>query len=284
LDAQVKATFYNKKLFEENDVKVPTTKDEFFAACDKFSANGVMPMIHGYNNINCVFHELDAYFTSQAIAENAATTWVDSQSGAAKLEGNATVKSAFEQYSKMAGYKDPGDTSLDQPQAIQDFAAEKRPMFTNGGWIMGDVAAANPNGEFGMFPTPWSNNPEENKLWVGIDDVFIVSATTDKKELVLDLLNSFASDASSAIWMENAKLMSSNQNVSADGADPFIQEIKSYIDSGNIVAKSLVIDYTAEYTNAFRTQLQHFVTLDDADRDVDALIKGIDAEMDGIRG
>ncbi|MEF9864719.1 MAG: extracellular solute-binding protein, partial [Christensenellaceae bacterium] len=89
LDAQVKATFYNKKLFEENDVKVPTTKDEFFAACDKFSANGVMPMIHGYNNINCVFHELDAYFTSQAIAENAATTWVDSQSGAAKLEGNA---------------------------------------------------------------------------------------------------------------------------------------------------------------------------------------------------
>ena len=283
LDAQVKATFYNKKMFEENGIEVPKTKDEFFAVCDAFEEKGILPMIHGYNNINCVFHELDAYFTSQAVAEGVPNTWVDSQNGSAKLEGNPTVKSALEQYSKMASYKDQGDLALDQPQAIQDFAAEKRPMFTNGGWIMGDVAAANPEGEFGMFPTPWSNNPEENKLWIGIDDVFIVSNTTDKKDLVLELLNSFASEESSKIWMDNAKLMSSNMNVSVENADPFIQEIKQYIDSDDIVAKSLVGDYTAEYLTAFRTQLQHFVTLEDEQRDVDALIKSLDTEIEGIR-
>lgn len=156
-------------------------------------------------------------------------------------------------------------------------------MYINGGWLMGDVLAASPDGNFGMFPLPWSDNPEDAKLWIGIDDVFIVSETTEHEAEVRELLNFFATAEASEIWMKTAKLMSSNTNVSTDDADAFIQEIKSYIDSGKIVPKGLVPDYTSEFSTAFRTKLQYFVTLDDSERDVPSLIKEIDAEMETIR-
>lgn len=283
IDAQVKATFYNKKMFEEAGVEVPTTKTDFFKVCDTFMDKGVYPFVHPYNFIHGVFHELDSFFTSMAAETGNANVWMDSQNGVKNLSGNETVIEAMEMFSKFASYKDAGDTAVDQTQGIQNFAAGQRPMYMNGGWLMGDVIAASPNGEFGMFPTPWSENPEENKLWIGIDDVFVVSSQTEHKDAVMTLLNFFANEESSKTWMSTAKLMTSNTAVSTDDADAFIKEIKSYIDNDMIVSKSLVPDYTSEYSTAFRTKLQEFVTLDDSQRDVTKLLKDIDDEITSIR-
>ena len=283
IDAQVKATFYNKKMFQEAGVEVPATKGELFKVCDTFMDQGVYPFVHPYNFIHGVFHELDSFFTSMAAATGNENVWVDSQNGVKDLSGNPAVVEAMEMFSKFASYKDAGDTAVDQTQGIQNFAAGQRPMYMNGGWLMGDVIAASPDGEFGMFPTPWSDNPEENKLWIGIDDVFVVSQQTEHRDEVMTLLNFFANEESSKTWMSTAKLMTSNITVPTDDADAFIKEIKSYIDNDMIVSKSLVPDYTSEYSTAFRTKLQEFVTLDDSQRDVTKLLKDIDDEIASIR-
>lgn len=283
IDAQVKATFYNKKMFQEAGVEVPATKDELFKVCDTFMDQGVYPFVHPYNFIHGVFHELDSFFTSMAAATGNENVWMDSQNGVKDLSGNPAVVEAMEMFSKFASYKDAGDTAVDQTQGIQNFAAGQRPMYMNGGWLMGDVIAASPDGEFGMFPTPWSDNPEENKLWIGIDDVFVVSQQTEHRDEVMTLLNFFANEESSKAWMSTAKLMTSNITVPTDDADAFIKEIKSYIDNDMIVSKSLVPDYTSEYSTAFRTKLQEFVTLDDSQRDVTKLLKDIDDEIASIR-
>ena len=283
IDAQVKATFYNKKMFDEAGVEVPKTKDDFFKVCDTFMDKGIYPMIHPYNFIHGVFHELDSFFTSMAAGTGNENVWMDSQNGVKDLSGNPVVVEAMEMFSKFASYKDAGDTAVDQTQGIQNFAAGQRPMYMNGGWLMGDVIAAAPDGGFGMFLTPWSDDPEQNKLWIGIDDVFIVSQQTEHKDEVMTLLNFFAGEECSKTWMGTAKLMTSNITVPTDDADAFIKEIKTYIDNDMIVSKSLVPDYTSEYSTAFRTKLQEFVTLDDSQRDVTKLLKDIDDEIGSIR-
>lgn len=283
IDAQVKACFYNKKMFEEENLEVPQTKDEFFKVCDTFMEQGIYPFVHPYNFIHGVFHELDSFFTSMAASTGNENVWMDSQNGVKDLAGNPVITDALEMFSKFASYKDAGDTAVDQTQGIQNFAAGQRPMYMNGGWLMGDVIAANPEGEFGMFPTPWSDNPDENKLWVGIDDVFIVSSQTEHKDEVMALLEFFANEECSRTWMDTAKLMTSNVTVPTDDADAFIKEIKSYIDNDRIVSKALVPDYTSEFSTAFRTKLQEFVTLDDSQRDVTKLIGEIDTEIGSIR-
>ena len=202
IDAQVKATFYNKKMFDEAGVEVPKTKDDFFKVCDTFMDKGIYPMIHPYNFIHGVFHELDSFFTSMAAGTGNENVWMDSQNGVKDLSGNPVVVEAMEMFSKFASYKDAGDTAVDQTQGIQNFAAGQR---------------------------------------------------------------------------------TSNITVPTDDADAFIKEIKTYIDNDMIVSKSLVPDYTSEYSTAFRTKLQEFVTLDDSQRDVTKLLKDIDDEIGSIR-
>ena len=97
---------------------------------------------------------------------------------------------------------------------------------------MGDTLAANPDGEFGMFPMPWSNNPDDNKMWVGIDDCFVISSQTQHKDEVMKLMEFIANDESSKTWMSTAKLMTSNVNVSVDDENDLIKAIKSYMDEG----------------------------------------------------
>jgi len=282
MDAQVKATFYNKNLFAEHGVEVPRTLDEFIEVLDYFNSKEILPLIHGYNNVNCVFHELDAFLTAQVVVENEADLWVKAQSGDIKLAESEVMKEAMSIYAKQADYFDVGDFSLDQPTAIADFAAGKRPMFTNGGWIMGDVLVAAPEGtEFGMFPTPWSNEEENNKLWVGIDDVFLISAKTDKKDACLKFLEFLATDEAADIWMNYSKLMSSNVNAKTEDKAPYIQAIAAEIEGGNVVAKALVPDLTAEYSRSFRAMLQSFAI--SADKNVDEFLNDLDSELEYIR-
>ena len=84
-----------------------------------------------------VFHELDSFFTSMAAATGNENVWMDSQNGVKDLSGNLVVVEAMEMFSKFASYKDAGDTAVDQTQGIQNFAAGQRPMYMNGGWLMG---------------------------------------------------------------------------------------------------------------------------------------------------
>lgn len=282
IDAQAKGCFYNKKMFEKANVSVPTTREEFFQVCDSFMDKGTYPLIQPYNFIHGVFHELDAYFTSMAITRGMQSVWMDSQGGVAMLSDNPDVKEAFEIFTKISRYKDPGDTAVDQAQGIQNFAAEQRPMYINGGWLIGDTMAANPDGSFGMFPVPWSDNAGENKLWIGIDDCFVVSENTEHKDEVMTFLAYLAGNEASEIWMDTAKLMSSNVNVSTDDATPLIQDIKTYIDEDKIAAKADVPDYTSEYSTAFRTILQEYVALEADQQDVAILLKDIDDEIASI--
>lgn len=48
-------------MFEEYGLEVPTTRDEFFKVCDTFMEAGVYPMVHPYNFIHGVYHEMDAF-------------------------------------------------------------------------------------------------------------------------------------------------------------------------------------------------------------------------------
>mgnify|MGYP002231299573 CR=1 FL=1 len=159
IDAQVKATFYNKKMFDEAGVEVPKTKDDFLKVCDTFMDKGIYPMIHPYNFIHGVFHELDSFFTSMTAGTGNENVWMDSQNGVKDLSGNPVVVEAMEMFSKFASYKDAGDTAVDQTQGIQT-CGRPEPMYMNGGWLDGDVIAAARQLERASY-RPWSPNRPE---------------------------------------------------------------------------------------------------------------------------
>lgn len=258
IDVQIKGVFYNKNMFAAQNLNVPTTLDEFKAVLTAFNDAGITPLIHDYAFTWAPYHELDTILTSMCATRGGGNLLMDSQNGVAQLTGNDTALEAATMWNLIASYKEDQDLTMDQPTAVERFAAGDRPMFINGGWIYADVVAASED-EFGFFPVPWSNTASENKLEVALDDAFIVNNTTQHKDEVFAFLSYMMSDEAAEMWMTGTKLMSSSKNADANNADPYVQAIKSYIDAGNIAAKANVPDYTAAYSDAQISVMQSYI-------------------------
>jgi len=138
----IEGIWYNKKLFTDNNIPVPTTYDELVAAAAKFKGAGVIPfsasgkagwpitrLISGY-----IYRELgpDAL---QAVAD-----------GKAKLTDPAYVKAAqaIADLGK-AGFFGAGVGSIDYDTAVQQFLTGKAAMFYMGSWTLGDFNDATKN-------------------------------------------------------------------------------------------------------------------------------------------
>ena len=189
----------------------------------------------------------------------------------------------MEMFSKLASYKGCRWYCCRSDSGYPELCNEDRDLcisMVDGWWVM---RSRNPEGEFECSQTPWSNNPEDNKMWVGIDDCFVISSQTQHKDGSLKLMEFIANDASSKTWMSTAKLMTSNVKCicwwwkwSDQGYQvPHWWGQDRFQESGTWLY--------FEFSTAFRTKLQEFVTLDDSQRDVDKPLKDIDAEIASIR-
>lgn len=131
----IEGIWYNKKLFADHHIAIPTTYDQLVAAAQKFKGFGITPfsadgkdgwpltrLVSGY-----LYRELGPE-ALQAVAD-----------GKARLTDPAYVKAAqaIADLGK-AGYFGKGVGSIDYDTAVQQFLTGKAAMFYMGSWELGD--------------------------------------------------------------------------------------------------------------------------------------------------
>lgn len=286
IDAQAKGVFYNKNMFAAAGVEVPTTRDEFFQVMDTFVTQGINPISQPLGSNSNSYHIVDCIYTPLFLQRGQPDIWPQSAAGT-PVVGNELVRETFALYDEILQYKDPNDPGVSISEGVQDFGVGKRPMMINGGWFVGEVLAnaedAGDTTEFGYFPLPWSNNPEENKMWFGLDEVFLVSAKSPHQEVLYDFVETFIGPEGAKTWTEYSRNMSSRDDVELADALPHVQDMQRYLDSGMVVSKAEVYDYSSESLVAFKNLVQSFGSLSDDARDVDAFLAEIDNEIAAIR-
>lgn len=127
---EVALLYYNKDLFQQNGVKVPTTYDEMMAAVKAFNAKGITPLsIFAKEKWPCV--ALYDMFVTRA--EPGGINKLDK--GTAKAS-DAAYKSAAEKIIELvkAGMLPKGATNLNYDQAAALYHEGKAAMFINGQW------------------------------------------------------------------------------------------------------------------------------------------------------
>ncbi len=155
-------TFYNKQMFEEHGLAVPTTWDEFIAVCEALKAKGIDPIIFGGKDqwpVNMIIGELEKSLvrpggTNQDFYEKLKTEetgfndprWVE----------------VFAKLQQLSGYFQPNATGLDYGQAPGLFAQGKAAMMIDGSWSLAQIEDASPSFETGVFLLPGGNKPEDN--------------------------------------------------------------------------------------------------------------------------
>ncbi|MFR9797986.1 extracellular solute-binding protein [Streptomyces sp. MS06] len=173
--------YYNKDLFAENHVKVPTTFDEFTDALQAFKAKGITPLANGGAE-----YPAQQYLYQLALSK-ADRNWVDSYElykGRVDFHDAAWTYAAntFADWVKK-GYIAKTSSSAKAEDAGVSFISGKAPIFFSGTWWFGRFTADN-KFKWGSFLWPGS------KLTLGSGgNLWVVPKNAKNKQLAYDFIN-----------------------------------------------------------------------------------------------
>ena len=143
--------YYNKTMFEQNGIQVPSTWSEFTALCKKLQAAGISPMTGGGKDgwpIGMMWNGFVNTFEPDPAGFNKAL-W----SGERKFNDEKTL-ALFDKMAEFASYYEKGVTAVDYASVIGRFVAGKAAMMPDGTWQGAQITTADPNFKFGYFCIP----------------------------------------------------------------------------------------------------------------------------------
>ncbi|PWH13865.1 MAG: sugar ABC transporter substrate-binding protein [Anaerolineae bacterium] len=186
--------YYNKKLFEQYNLKVPTTWSELVTACETFKAAGIPCMTAGGKDGWPIF--VGAYGLIGSMYPDQAALVEGLWTG--KIKWND--EKSLEMWQKMQVYArdmmEEGASGIAGDAAPGRFASGAVAMFPGGTWYAPAIEAAQPDFDWGYIPFPGSDNPEDNKYLFGkYDQGWAIAANTPNKEAALLYLAEFSDPA-----------------------------------------------------------------------------------------
>lgn len=209
--------FYNKKLFDEMQLVIPNTWDDFISLCDKIKAAGKVPFITGGKDVWPLGSIIVALTANSTSGKN--LNWdSDLFSGKIKMSDSG-LKEGLERFALLGknGYYSKNVLGVSFDQSIQEFAEGKGFMCIHGSWWPSVVKAKFPDVSMGFFPVPPFNG-EKAIMDVGPDIFLSINA----KSMNIDSAKIFAE---TALKPEIIGVYVNNSSVPAlKGIDPAFED------------------------------------------------------------
>ena len=140
--------WYNKKVFQQNNLTPPTTFDEFFQVADALQAKGITPLALGDNGIWASVQIMETVLLGSLGPEGYSGLWT----GTTDWKG-PQVTQALDTFKRMLSYVNSDHSSLSWDQANALVIQGKAAMTIMGDWAHGDNKAKNFADE-GWVPAP----------------------------------------------------------------------------------------------------------------------------------
>lgn len=221
----VATMFYNTRLFEQYGVAVPTTYDEFLAACQAFIDNGIAPIS---------VPAQDAWIAGQFLQQLAdgvggmdlyngtvdgTRAWNDADYVAAgELFGDLAAMGAFQE----------GHLGMSNDEGRNLFTQEKAAMYYMGSWDI-SVLQDSEIGEYvGVFNIPASNSSAGNVALGDVDQCLAISANCSNPEAAAAYIKLFSDAEAQEAYAYNANyLLSTKTPLDESKLSPLFVEVNA---------------------------------------------------------
>lgn len=195
--------WFNKTYFEENDLEVPTTWDEFFTLGDWAKEHG--RALYTYQGIYPGYNEI---MLTPAIASAGG---IEGLQACANYESgawtNPDIVKSLENFAKIGtgGYLMDGTVALDHTQAQSEWLMGKALFHPNGSWVEGEMkdAAREEGFEFGFTAPPVLDANKDKYVFATVDEIYIPTAAKNV-ELAKEFLKFLFTDEAIQLNAENA--------------------------------------------------------------------------------
>jgi raffinose/stachyose/melibiose transport system substrate-binding protein len=274
--------YYNKDLFAQYNVEVPTTWSGLVAACETFSDAGVPCMTAGGKDGWPIF--VGAYGLIGAIYPDQEALVEGLWTGSIKWNDAKSL----EMWQKMKVYAqdmmEDGASGIAGDAAPGRFASGAVAMFPGGTWYAAAIESAEPGFDWGYIPFPASDNPEDNKYLFGkYDQGWAIAANTENKDAALKYLAEFSEQANYEAFANAVGFIPTQPGVTLD--TQIGQEVAPYLDNFRVGFEQYWIapKGAGQYANPWASYFTPFGTFDDpqelADKVQADLQSGLDANQ-----
>lgn len=226
--------YYNRKIFAENGLKVPTTHAELAKVISTLKAKGITPfathMVDTWSigNMTMQFAINDVFSKTPA--------WGDQfRAGKVSFATSAAYKKCYE-YNKLLFDNTWSKETFSLPQADCDarMVQGQAAMKVSGSWSIQNFMNVDPNFDFGVFPFP--NQTGDAKLIFEPNMTWMKSARTKHSAQVDQVFDVLTSDKKAAIAFLNlTKTSSMLKGVSPTFPNPSQKDIDKYAAAGKLI-------------------------------------------------
>ncbi len=279
VDLQSIGIFYNKKVFADNGVKIPTTWSELIAGCEKFKAAGIAPFAHPYKDSWTVF--VDFFADEYVVRADYPDMYEQIEAGKKSFADYPHFKDLLQRIRTRASYGSGDDWGTDNGTAQNMMATGKAAMYINGSWAIGDFLTNFPDASIGYFPVPSTDDPAKNKLPVGVDDAWMASAGSEHMDVVLDFFKYISTPEAAVAWMKATKTISLSANTSGYSYDPISMDIVRWLDSGKVTNFHAPMLFSSALEDVYRNMIVEAVA--SSTQDLDTLVKEFDKRINEVR-
>ncbi|WP_375540667.1 ABC transporter substrate-binding protein [Virgibacillus saliphilus] len=178
--------FYNMEIFEENDIEVPTSFDEFFAAAEQLEEAGITPIALGDKES----WPATQVFENILLGVLGPDDYQNLFAGEIEFDDERVVE-AIEIFGQMLDYVNEDHASRNWQDAAQLVASGEAAMINMGDWAKGYFANdldLETNEDFGYFPFP-----DTDGEFQVITDTFGLPKGVENTEEVEKFLTEFGS-------------------------------------------------------------------------------------------
>lgn len=219
---------YNKKIFADNGLSVPTNYEEFLKVCEALKAKEITPISYGIK---------DSYLTLFLPFQIAPTSVYSKNqefdggllTGDSKFNSDGWKRALGIPFElKEKGYFTENALGVGDQQSVEMFARGEAAMTINGTFGVSVARAANPDLELGMFPFPGNEPGEENWMALNVGQIMALSSSSKNLEEGKKYLAAWADQAYAQTWTDQAKSISTIAGVNND-FDPVQNDMTAYL-------------------------------------------------------
>jgi len=274
--------YYNKDLFAEYGVEVPTTWDQLVSACETFNANDIPCMTAGGKDGWPIF--VGAYGLIGSIFPDQEAMVEGLWTGSIKYNDEQSM----EMWEKMKVYAqdmmEEGASGIAGDAAPGRFASGAVAMFPGGSWYAAAIETSEPAFEWGYIPFPGSDDAANNQYLFGkYDQGWVIAENSPNKETGLMYLEEFSDPENYAAFVNAVGFFPTQPDVVLD--TQIGQEVAPYMENFRVGYEQYWVapKGAGQYANPFASYFSPFGTYDDAQELADKaqadLQSGLDANQ-----
>lgn len=213
--------YYNKKIFQELGVQVPTTYEQFLEIARKAKEKGLTAISFDDKDQWPAFHLESVFYT--AVAGKDKITEVLEKKASFDQPIFAEALDTFYQLIKD-GYVSPNPLSVSYDDGNKEFYSGKAAMRITGTWMVGGMVE-NMKDNVGFFILP-SVKPELPLTAPGgIGGAMVVSGKTKVPEETVKFLDFMFKEENAKNWYENSKIPPLEIDVATLNVNPLFKEV-----------------------------------------------------------